>query len=1132
MDAVQQWRPENPNRCATNMRCPSCRAENPEHASYCGRCGTRLSVSCPECQSSNAATARYCAACGARLDGPAKSIGSDTSRRLGPTGPAAAAPLSPSPEDERKEVSVLFADISGSLSLIVDRDPETADAILSEIIAQLVDAVHRYGGTVNKIRGDGIMALFGAPVAQEDHAARACYAAMAMREINHDRLRVISEGFDIPVKIRIGINSGEAVVRRMADDISVGYDAVGEIVHLASRMEQTAEPGTIRLTDATLRLVPGLVQTTSLGRLPIKGLAQPIEIYELIGIRPPPSSIRPIERRELTRFVNRDAELAGLAQALGAAAIGKGQIVAVVGEAGFGKSRLLTEFMHSPAAAGWRVLKGESYSYDRLTSYLPFVRIFHGFFALGFEDDADTTRGKIRAGLAAMQADLDWAAPAFFNLHHVEPQESAWAALDASERRQRLIDAMRSVLLLASRAQPLILILEDLHWVDMETQAVIDQLVESLPRAATLCIVTYRPEYRHDWGGKSYYRQLYLDTLQEEHAAQLLHSLIGTSAQVERLKQVLLERTEANPFFLEERVYSLVDDQALAGVRGAYHFTGSVDSLRIPGTVKAVLSARIDRLQPEEKRILQGAAVIGETVPLSVLTLVADRPEAELRGTIRRLQEAEFLYETRQLPEVEYRFRHHLTHDVAYGGLLRERRRALHAKVVAAMEALYAARAEEFAESLTRHAAEGTVWDKVVQYGRMAGAKAAWRSANQEAVTFFNQALAALQHLPQGGQTLATAVDLRLGLRLSLFQLGMLDACIDALNEAREIAERMGDQPRLARVLVYLTHAFWLLGKQDAAFAMGEKALALARTLRDEEREARSKFHLGLSHLAWCEFRRTIAIMREMVSFCRKAALSGPLGSEVSMALGYMARALAELGEFEEGAAAASESVQIAEAEGRPISTIIAYLSAGYVGARKGDYAAAIPLFEHSLDLSRTSEARLMTPIAAGFLGAAYTNTGRVGESVLLLEEAIESAAGIKLMLYQPMRFAALGRAYLESGQIVDAKRCAAKAEALALEQREPGVRAEALLLFGDIAARLGPLDIEQARDHYRLALRAAEELEMRPLLAHCHRSLGEIESRVGDPKRAEEELRAAHAIYSALGMTRWIAPLGIDGGR
>src|SRR5579875_3910724 len=382
------------------MRCPSCRSDNPERASFCGNCGARLSITCAGCGAVNLASVTFCTSCGLRLDA-----------RAAPSAAEARSPQAAArtrlPEDERKEVSVLFADISGSLGLIVDRDPETADAILSEIIAQLVDAVHRYGGTVNKMRGDGIMALFGAPVAQEDHAARACYAAMAMREIDHRRLRLISEGFDIPVKVRVGLNSGEAVVRKMSDDFAVGYDAVGEIVHLASRMEQTAAPGTIRLTAATLRLVPGLVETRPLGRLPIKGLAQPIEVHELAAIHAPPSSVRPLQRRELTRFVNREGELAGLDQALAEAAQGRGQLVALVGEAGFGKSRLLAEFVASSGAAAWRVLKGESYSYDKLTSYLPFVRIFRSFFGIGRNDDTAAIRAKVLAGLGALPAEPD-----------------------------------------------------------------------------------------------------------------------------------------------------------------------------------------------------------------------------------------------------------------------------------------------------------------------------------------------------------------------------------------------------------------------------------------------------------------------------------------------------------------------------------------------------------------------------------------------------------------------------------------------------------------------------------------------------------------------------------------------------
>ncbi|HLI11334.1 MAG TPA: adenylate/guanylate cyclase domain-containing protein [Alphaproteobacteria bacterium] len=1105
------------------MRCPSCRSDNPERASFCGNCGARLSITCAGCGAVNLASVTFCTSCGLRLDA-----------RAAPSAAEARSPQAAArtrlPEDERKEVSVLFADISGSLGLIVDRDPETADAILSEIIAQLVDAVHRYGGTVNKMRGDGIMALFGAPVAQEDHAARACYAAMAMREIDHRRLRLISEGFDIPVKVRVGLNSGEAVVRKMSDDFAVGYDAVGEIVHLASRMEQTAAPGTIRLTAATLRLVPGLVETRPLGRLPIKGLAQPIEVHELAAIHAPPSSVRPLQRRELTRFVNREGELAGLDQALAEAAQGRGQLVALVGEAGFGKSRLLAEFVASSGAAAWRVLKGESYSYDKLTSYLPFVRIFRSFFGIGRNDDTAAIRAKVLAGLGALPAELGWAVPAFFNLHHVEGADNPWAPFDASERRQRLIDAIRSVLLLASRVQPLILILEDLHWIDVETQAVIDQIVESLPRAAILCIVTYRPEYRHGWGGKSYYRQFYIGPLREHHAALLLQALIGSHRQVERLKQMLLERMETNPFYLEECVYSLVDDQAFAGEPGAYRLTGAIDTLRIPGTVKAVLAARIDRLKPVEKRILQAAAVIGEIVPLPVLRRVADCPEPELREALKRLQETEFLHETQLLPEPEYRFRHHLTHEVTYGGLLRERRRALHTRAVEAIETLFGERAEEFAESLLRHAAEGGVWDKVAQYGSAAGIKAAWRSANQKAVTFFDQALAALQHLPDDAHNRSRALDLRLHLWLSLFQLGRLEAGVDNLSEARELAERIGDQSRLARVLMFLNHVFWLMGRQDSAVAMGEKALALAQLLKDEEREARTRFHIGISYLAWCEFRRAIAAMRETMSYCRKAALSSPLGSLTSMTLGYMARAHAELGEFDEAAALASEGVEIADAEGRPISTIIAYFSAGYVRLQKGEHEEAIPLLERGLELCRVNEARVMTPIAQGFLGAAYTGAGRAEEGAALLAEAVEAAAGIKLMLYQPFRLAQLGRAYLASDQAVAAKSHAVKAEALASEQRDPAARAEALLLLGEIEFRGGGFDAARVADRYREALGIAEALGMQPLAGHCHRLLAEVASRAGDEARAAAAREAARAVYSRLGMTRWLDRLGGEG--
>ena len=1087
------------------MLCPSCSTENPEHAGFCARCGARLTMACASCGASNLPTAHFCTNCGKRL-GAAGALADG----------AHAAPLPP--EGERKEVSVLFADISGSLALIVDRDPEAADAILSEIMERMRDAVNRYGGTVNKMRGDGIMALFGAPRAQEDHAARACCAAVAIRSLTQERLQEIKDIPEIVVKVRIGINSGEAVVRRMRTDISVDYDAVGDVVHLASRMEQIAEPGTINITGDTLRLAEGLVETRPLGAQPIKGISRPIEVYELTGIAAAPLVGRPASPLGLTPFTNRKTELEMLHQALAEAGLARGQIVAVAGEAGFGKSRLVTEFLSSPSVKGWATLRAASRSYDSLTNYLPFVRIFQKLLAIGPNEAPEAIGAKVRERLVELGADVDRVCPALLYLLGAESDDHLWRALEPTARRQRLIDAIRTVLLLLCRAQPLILVVEDLHWIDTETQSALEHIVDSLPRVPILCILTYRPEYRDEWSGRSYYRHIRLGALREEDASKLLQSLIGTDAQVDRLKRMLLDRTEANPFFLEEQVYSLVDDRTLVGERGAYQVATAVDLLRIPGTVRAVLSARIDRLPHREKRILQSAAVIGETVTLPILGLVENLSEREMQDAIATLRRAELLYETQYFPEVEYSFRHALTHDVAYGSMLREPRRAIHAKVVWAIETHFGERSDEFAERLVHHAREGRVWGKVVHYGRIAGAKAAWRSSNREAVNFLEQALEGLQHLGPDAGNRALAIDIRFDLRNPSFQLGNLDAATGHLSDARDLAEQLGDQARLARALMYLSHVNWLMGDQETAFRTGERAARIAETHGDAERRVRTQFHLGLTYLARCDFARAIEMFRATVVSCRSAALSGPLGPLLSMALGYLARALAELGEFAEAVELAAEAIRISESERRPFSTIIAYVSAGYTYDKKAAHEEAIPLLERGLELSHSTEERLMTPIAAGFLGAAYANSGRANEAIALLRDAIDDAAAMRLMVNQPARLAALGRAQMELGDHAAAMDCATQAEALAIRQSEPGPQAQALLLMGEIATREGAEGNSRAQDCMKRALELAKALGMRPLIAHCHQELGQLTLQT-KPQESAAELRTAAKLYAELGM-------------
>ena len=473
-------------------------------------------------------------------------------------------------EGERKQVTVLFADLKGSTELIQGLDPEEARALLDPALHIMMAAVHRYEGTVNQVLGDGIMALFGAPLAHEDHAVRACYAALHMQEASGryaDELRR-QQGLD--VQIRVGLNSGAVVVRAIGNDLHMDYTAVGQTTHLAARMEQLARPGTALLTADTLCLVEGYIEVKPLGPVPVKGLQAPIEVYELLRAGPVRSRLQAAVARGLTRFVGRDAELEQLRQALARAGAGQGQVVAGVGEAGVGKSRLLYEFTRSHHTHGWLLLASHSVSYGKATAYLPVLDLLKGYFQIEPQDDTRRLREKITGKLLTLDRALEPMLPALLALLEVPVDDQQWQAFDPPQRRQRTLEAIKRLLLRESQEQPLCLVFEDLHWIDAETQTLLDSLVESLPTARLLLLVNYRPEYQHGWGNKTYYTQLRLDPLPPASADEFLQALLGDDPSLEPLKQLLIARTQGNPFFLEESVRTLVEIGVLVGERGAY----------------------------------------------------------------------------------------------------------------------------------------------------------------------------------------------------------------------------------------------------------------------------------------------------------------------------------------------------------------------------------------------------------------------------------------------------------------------------------------------------------------------------------------------------------------------------------
>jgi class 3 adenylate cyclase/predicted ATPase len=1010
------------------MRCSICKTENSDDLKFCNECGAALKRVCMRCSFENAAAAKFCGQCAADLGGVSSpSIPSIDRTATARILDSAAGVLTI--DGERKMITALFADIKGSTELMANLDPEDARAIVDPALRIMVDAVRRYEGYVVHSTGDGIYALFGAPAACEDHAQRGIHAALEMQKKLQEHADRLATTGKPAIEVRVGINSGEVVVRSLETGGKLEYGTIGHTANLASRLQTAALAGSIAVSEHTRRLVEGYFELRALGPMAVKGISHPIDVYEVIGVGPLRNQFQLSMRRGLSTFVGRESELQRMRRALEVTISGQGQIVAAVTEAGTGKSRLLFEFNRT-LPLECRLLQAYSVSYDKATAWLPVIELLRSYFGIANSDDATARRGKISTSLTALDPTLGDMLPYLFGLFGIIEGPDPLSMMDPQVKRQRTLDAIQRIILAESFKQPMVVMFEDLHWIDEQTQALLDLLAESIGSARVLLLVSYRPGYRHAWGTKNHYVELRLDPLTSEDAEYLLSALLADAVELRPLKRLIIERTGGSPFFIEEMVQALFDEGALVR-NGAVKLTKRLGQLRIPPTVQGVLAGRIDRLSATQKELLQILAVIGRKLLAGVIREVASGIKA-LDLTLTELHAAGFIYEQPGLSQSDYIFKHALTQEVAYNSLLIERRKLLHERVGHALESTFDEKLGDHLSQLAHHYARSDNVAKAVEYLGRAGQQAIQRAAHADAVDSLNAAIRLVETLPDSPERTRQELPLRMALGVSL-QTSNGYASSDAgeaYGRALELSERIGDPLQLVSVLRGQSVGCNVRADYKTALSLAQRLLAIGEGNHEYLIEG-----LLMSGLVWLYLGDLLSAKTHFVQGLALEYQARPMetfqyaGHSRAMCLSYLARTLWLLGYPDRALERSNEALSLAEtlsipitlaqaqgmhgllycarremtfaeewadktisyatAQGLPYWLTLCSILKGWLMDQRGQSELGIHQFDQGLCGYRATGAKLGLSWILASRGQLFAANGRIGEGLLFIEEAL-----------------------------------------------------------------------------------------------------------------------------------------------
>ncbi len=1099
------------------MRCSECGTQNPPAKRFCSQCGSTLPLVCPKCGTENPGTARFCGDCGNSLAAHLPDSAGSIARIAPISGTPQQTDVPSAADGERKTITALFADIKGSMELIENLDPEQARNIIDPALQLMMEAIRRYGGHVVQSTGDGVFAIFGAPLAHEDHAQRALYAALRMQDdLNRYSSQVGTSGREA-VQARIGINTGEAVVRSLHTGAAhPEYSPVGHSIGLAARMEALAPIGSVAVTGQTKKLCDGYFNFRPLGAARVRGVSEPVGVYEVTGLGPLRTRFQFSAERGLSKFVGRQREIEQLRRTLEMVKAGHGQMVAALGDAGVGKSRLFHEFKVL-AQSECMVLETFSLAHGKDSSYLPVIELLRNYFGIAVEDDKRRQREKRVAKLLAVHSGrvfspwrrrarekvtgkvitldrrLEDTLPYLFTLLAIQDSSDPLAQMDGHIKRRRTLDAIKRILLRESLNHPVMVIFEDLHWLDSETQAFLNLLVESIADAQILLLVNYRPEYRHEWGNKSYYTQLRLDPLGAESAERMLDALLGMAEALVPLRRLIIEKTDGNPFFIEELVQALLEQGTLqrtpaaaapTSLPGTHHhqngqlkLTQSLTELKIPPTVQAVLAARIDRLGSKEKELLQTLAVMGRQFTLPLIRRVVDSSEVESDRMLATLQTNEFIYEHPAFPEVEYIFKHALTQEVAYNSLLLERRKLLHERTAQALEALFVDSVDDHLADLSYHYSRGGNDSRAIDYLIRAGEQAHQRSAYSQAAAYLEQALTRLKEQPASAERDRKEI---------VIHQGLADAAVVTsgyaapeyehhLTRRHELARQLGDTTQIFYSLVGISVLSAFRLELSRAQEIGRKLLGMADHEHDPDMQLNA--HGSLANILWLvgDFIGSREHSEKGLALFARKQQHLPPGEEhmraacmfyaslCTGALGFPDKGLRQALEF---LAWAREGVQLL-----PLALALNGVATLLVWRREG--AEALKYAEALVGLAAEHGFSNWHSFGQIVHGQALALLGNADEAIGEIKNALNSYESTGAAV-PGWAYATLAFAYLADGQAAEGLRVAAKGLQVADNTGDGEAKPELHRLYGELVLRRDPKDAASGEASFRAAIEAA----------------------------------------------------------